>query len=83
MMPLRRLLADPNFKAEEAEHKKEPEFELPSPYAEWGLRHLQSMYQKYNSDKDPKDFAQAWQGFTEITEPIDKATSAKLPVLPQ
>ena len=75
MKLLGRLSADPVSGEQESQPKDEPESEPASPYAETGTRHLQSTYQKVYPGKDPKDFADGWQGFAEITAPMH--TSAK------
>ena len=79
--PLSSLSADSHCEEEKFEPDDEPDPEPPSPYAEKAIRHLQSMYQKLYPCKDPKDFADRWQGFAEITAAIDKATEAQQSVI--
>ena len=82
MKLLGRLAADPESEEAESMPEDKPDSEPPSPYPEKVIRHLQSMYQELYAVKDPKNFADGWQGFAEITAAIDKATHAKQPVIP-
>ena len=60
MQPLGRLSTAPDSQEDKYDSEDEQESEPPVHHAEIAIGHLQSMYQKVDTGKDIKDFADGW-----------------------